>query len=122
MNDDRKIGRVDEAGAAKATPQVGRAAPAAATLPVAAAEAVRAAQGPAAVVAALAARLAEGGVDRPQAVRSLVGEVVHRELDGLDVQVRETLIDEVVAALADEPAWQARLDGLLDPEPGGGPG
>ncbi len=64
------------------------------------------------IVAALGARLDTGELDRAAAMRVLVTRVIERELPALDGQSRERVVDEVVGVLSEEPAWQARLDGL----------
>ncbi|MCB9553871.1 MAG: hypothetical protein H6705_18705 [Myxococcales bacterium] len=70
--------------------------------------------GPAAILAAVAARLAAGAVDERGAVRAVVAEVVARELGGVDAVSRAEVVDEVVEVILAEPSWQARVLGALE--------
>lgn len=66
----------------------------------------------AAIMADITARLGAGSLDRAAATRAWVAAVIEHELDALDPQSRARVVEEVVELLAEEPAWQARFDGL----------
>lgn len=119
----RQVGAAERVGAADAVAAVEAAGAVAAVAPVEAASAVAAVGavavvgGAAAIMAAVAARLEAGVVDRRGAVRSVVAEVVARELTGVDAVSRAEVVDEVVEVILAEPSWRARVLGALE---GGG--
>jgi len=106
------IGANRPIGGPKAVSGPGPVRPAEPPSPVAEAAVIRDVGPIGAVMATLAAGLDSGTLDRPGAVRALVGEIVLRELGPLDTETRARMVDEVVELLGEEPAWQARLDGL----------
>lgn len=109
MSDEKKIEPVSRTIPVTGPRPAERVTPAARVVPT---ERVQAVDGAPAVVAAIEARIRSGALDRPGALRALVSEVVARELGVLDAESRDRMVDDVAALLAEEPAWQARLDGL----------
>lgn len=117
MSDERKPEAVGSIGAGR---PVERAEAATTIEGIRAPEAVdeaRAVGGPAAVMAAVAARLEAGALDGRGAVRAVVAEVVGRELAAVAPDARREVVDEVVEVILAEPSWRARL---LGPSEGAG--
>lgn len=110
MSDERETDPVSAAGEARpasATSPTRPTAATAATPPVDRASAVGA------VIRALGA---DPDLDDPaarQALRALVGDVLDRAFADLEPELRAATVHDVVSALADEPAWRARLGDLL---------
>lgn len=117
MSDERKPKAVGAIGAGRRVTRAAAAPPVEGARAPEAVEEASAVGGPAAVMAAVAARLDAGALDGRGAVRAVVAEVVARELSAVAPDARREVVDEVVEVILAEPSWRARL---LGPSEGAG--